>query len=140
MKRKTTKGKQKNSFSSWPISRINVKIETRFLLTNELLSFILLILLFSFFFIFCTIPLVVLAKHGCKCNNKDCEQNEHSGKRRFLTSPMELLGNERNSMQLLLFQFVTIYFIEKQFLLDEVKLCRQLETTTHWQQSKSPRL
>ena len=107
----------KNSFSSWPISRINVNNETRFLFTNETFVHSLLI--------FCSIPLVVLAKHGCKCNNKDCEQNEHSGQRRFLTSPMELLGNEKEIQC----SYLTPYL--KLLVLDEVKRCHRFGIITH---------
>lgn len=92
-KKNRKKNKRKiNSFSSWPISRINVKNATRFLLTNE--TFFSCNLLPLHF-----IPLVVLAKRGFKCNNKDCEPNEHNAiKRRFSTSPMELLGNEKTAV------------------------------------------
>lgn len=69
------------------------KSETRLLplsLSNAtFLRFIILCLL-----LLLSIPLVVLAKHGSKCNNKDCGQNEHSGRKRFSTSPTELLGKK----------------------------------------------
>lgn len=96
-----------NSFSSWPISRINVKNATRFLLANETFSsFNLLPLHF--------IPLVVLAKRGFKCNNKDCEQNGHNGiRRRFSTSPMELLGKQKYSTAVIDVVAITFLFLRR---------------------------
>jgi hypothetical protein len=47
-----------------------------------------------------SLHLVVLAKHGCKCNNKDCEQSECKGRRRFLTSPTERIGKIVKRMHL----------------------------------------
>ena len=79
-------------------------------------------------------PLAALPKLGYKCNNDGWEKSERNGSLRlFLTTPMELLGKERNSIAVTWLECL----IKKRLILVAVKLCRPSGTTTRWQQLKS---